>query len=104
MTGALRELKEELGISAEPEELIFCGVRTGMYEDVFYGKRFVDNQVSNVYLLWRDTLEVEDYTVQESEIESVRYMEFEECYRKVADRQIPNCISLRELDMLKAKF
>ena len=33
---ALRELKEELGIEANPEELIYCGVRKGMYEDVFY--------------------------------------------------------------------
>lgn len=101
---ALRELEEELGITAESDELIFCGVRRGMYEDVFYGKRFVDNQVSNVYLLWRDSLEVEDYTLQESEIESVRYMEFEECYQQVERKEIPNCISLRELDMLKEKF
>ena len=68
---ALRELKEELGIEANPEELIYCGVRKGMYEDVFYGRRFVDNQISNVYLLWKNDLEIEEYTIQESEIESI---------------------------------
>ena len=70
---ALRELKEELGIEANPEELIYCGVRKGMYEDVFYGRRFVDNQISNVYLLWKNDLEIEEYTIQESEIESMLY-------------------------------
>ena len=101
---ALRELKEELGIEANPEELIYCGVRKGMYEDVFYGRRFVDNQISNVYLLWKNDLEIEEYTIQESEIESICLMEFEACYEVVAKRQIPNCIALMELDMLKAKF
>ena len=101
---ALRELKEELGIEANPEELIYCGVRKGMYEDVFYGRRFVDNQISNVYLLWKNDLEIEEYTIQESEIESICFMEFEDCYEAVAKRQIPNCIALMELDMLKAKF
>lgn len=101
---ALRELKEELGIEANPEELIYCGVRKGMYEDVFYGRRFVDNQISNVYLLWKNDLEIEDYTIQESEIESICFMEFETCYEAVAKKQIPNCIALMELDMLKAKF
>ena len=101
---AVRELKEELGIEANPEELIYCGVRKGMYEDVFYGRRFVDNQISNVYLLWKNDLEIEEYTIQESEIESICFMEFEACYEAVAKRQIPNCIALMELDMLKAKF
>ena len=75
-----------------------------MYEDVFYGRRFVDNQISNVYLLWKNDLEIEDYTIQESEIESICFMEFETCYEAVAKKQIPNCIALMELDMLKAKF
>lgn len=101
---AIRELKEELGVDAEPEELIYCGVRKGMYEDVFYGRRFVDNQISNVYLLWKNDLEIKDYTVQESEVESVRYMEFQECYRAVEEKRIPNCIALTELNMLRAKF
>ena len=93
-----------LGIEANPEELIYCGVRKGMYEDVFYGRRFVDNQISNVYLLWKNDLEIEDYTIQESEIESICFMEFETCYEAVAKKQIPNCIALMELDILKAKF
>ena len=49
---ALRELKEELGIEANPEELIYCGVRKGMYEDVFYGRRFVDNQCLSFVEKW----------------------------------------------------
>ena len=93
---ALRELQEELGITAQRGELVYCGVRKGMYEDMFYGRRFIDNQVSNVYLLWENDLEVGDYQIQESEIECVRYMEFEECCQKGQQNSIPNCISLRE--------
>lgn len=51
---ALRELKEELGLEAKPQELILCGVRRFEYRDTFHGHPFHDNQVSRVYALWRD--------------------------------------------------
>ena len=98
---ALRELKEELGISAEPEELIFCGVRTGMYEDVFYGKRFVDNQVSNVYLMWLNRPESE-FTLQEDEVSEVHWFHLKECIKNVKKNKIPNCIHIEELELVKS--
>ena len=48
---ALRELKEELGVTAQPQDLILCGQRGFQFSAVFHGKPFKDNQVSNVYLL-----------------------------------------------------
>lgn len=103
LTSAVRELKEELGVDAKESELIYCGVRTGAYQAEFYGKLFIDNQYSNVYLLWQD-MEESDFVLQESEVESVCFMDFEECYQKVKNKEIPNCIALMELDMLKKKW
>lgn len=43
---ALRELKEELGVTAQPQDLILCGQRSFQFSAVFHGKPFKDNQVS----------------------------------------------------------
>lgn len=96
---ALRELKEELGLEARPEELILCGVRRFEYRDTFHGRPFHDNQVSRVYALWRDVAP-EELRLQAEEVESVRWMEYEACLRAVRENAFPNCIRLDELEML----
>lgn len=98
---ALRELREELGCEARPEELIYCGQRHFEFQKEFHGRPFRDNQVSNVYLLWRDA-EPEDFTLQKEEVSEVCWFDFEDCYDKVRSGQIPNCIFLEELDMVRA--
>ncbi|MDD3229818.1 MAG: NUDIX domain-containing protein [Oscillospiraceae bacterium] len=100
---ALRELQEELGISAQAEELIYCGQRRFSYENVFHGKPFVDNQVSNVYALWKD-VEPKDLELQKSELESVEWIDFQECMEKVRTNAFPNCIRLDELEILDKKI
>jgi len=96
---ALRELKEELGIEAKPKELILCGRRRISYREVFGGRRFVDNQVSNVYWLWKD-MEPEQMTLQASEIEGVLWVRLEDCKRMVRENSIKHCIVYEELEML----
>lgn len=98
---ALRELKDELGLDANPDELIFCGQRRFFHCDVFHGRPFLDNQVSNVYCLWRD-VEPEDLTLQTSEVSAVRWMPLEECIQGVRAGSFPNCIALEELEMVAA--
>ena len=97
---ALRELREELGLQARPEELILCGVRRFEYESVFHGKPFHDNQVSRVYALWRD-VEPEALTLQKEEVERVVWMDYDQCVQGVAEGSFPNCIRMDELEMLK---
>lgn len=97
---ALRELYEELGIKARAEELLPCGRRYIYYERNFYGRPFIDSQVTNVYMLWRD-LEPEKFTLQRSEIDSVMWMELEKCIKRVNEGSIPNCIMDEELQMVK---
>lgn len=97
---AIRELKEELGYDASPEELVYCGQRNFEFHQVFHGRPFHDNQVSNVYMLWTDR-EPEDFVLQKEEVSEVRWFGLEECFEKVRTNQIPNCIFQEELEMVR---
>lgn len=97
---ALRELSEELGVVAEESALQFCGQRFIHYSEVFYGEPFVDNQVSNVYILWMDR-EPEDFTLQREEVAEVKWFGLEECIELVSRNAIPHCIMMEELEMVK---
>lgn len=100
LESALRELKEELGITAEAGSLEDRGIRYICWEEEFHGQVFRDRQVSRVYLLWMD-IEIEALKLQEEEVESVRWMDYQECVDAVRTGAIPNCISLEELSMLR---
>jgi isopentenyldiphosphate isomerase len=97
---ALRELKEELGVDATAEDLHLCGQRRIHYEEVFYGKRFVDNQVSNVYMLFVNQ-EAKEFILQESELEEVIWIGFSECVDGVGHNTIKHCIMMEELEILE---
>lgn len=100
---ALRELKEELGCEVMPEQLIYCGQRCFEFQQIFHGKPFHDNQVSNVYALWID-LEPEAFTLQTEEVSEVKWFDFEDCVRKVEQNLIPHCIFQEELEMVGKKI
>lgn len=99
---ALRELQEELGCMAAAEQLIYCGKRSFRFKREFHGRTFQDHQVSSVFVLWLDW-EEDAFTLQEEEVESVCWFDFEECKKAVAEGTIPNCIFPEELDMLIKK-
>lgn len=96
---ALRELKEELGVEAKAENLIYCGQRRFEFRAMFHNREFWDHQVSNVYVLWHDA-EAEQFRLQRSEIESVLWMDLKECMELVRSAKMPNCIRMQELDMI----
>ena len=96
----LRELKEELGFSISQTELIDCGLRRTYNVNEFHNVPYVDTQIARVFLLWKDK-EIEELTLQEEEIESVMWMDFEECKEAVRNHTIPNCIDIAELEMLE---
>lgn len=96
---ALRELKEELGLTASEEELNDCGLLKLYEEAVFYGAPFKDDQVSRVFYIWKD-IEPEQMSLQKSEVSEVRWMRLSECKEKVKTNSMPHCIVARELDML----
>lgn len=96
---AIRELKEELGVTADEKDLIFCGDRKVSWDDFFYGKPFHDRQYSRVFMMWLE-LEEEEFTVQKEEVESVRWMDLEQCINGVQNELFENCIAMEELMML----
>ena len=97
---AIRELKEELGIDASGNELIFCGDRIIAWDDVFYGKPFHDRQYSRVFALWCDKNE-EEFHLQEEEVSDVLWMGLDEAISAVNENTIPNCIYPDELLMVR---
>ncbi|MGI6012151.1 MAG: NUDIX hydrolase [Ruminococcus sp.] len=100
LTSALRELEEELGITARPEELLDRGIRHICWDEEFHDRMFRDRQVSRVYLLWKE-IDTAKLHLQKEEVESVMWMDYKECMDAVEKGSIPNCISLEELKMLR---
>ena len=96
---AIRELREELGLDAMEEELLYCGTRRIRGEKEFHGKIFRDNQVSNVYCIWRD-VEPATLTLQEEEVEEVKWISLAMCKKHVEEGHPEYCIKLEELNML----
>ncbi len=96
---ALRELSEELGITAEAEQLIPIGMRYIKSDDVFFGKEFHDRQVSKVFVMWHDA-EPSELTLQAEEVSEVRWMDLDECIAGVRDSTFKHCIVTEELMMI----
>jgi len=91
LESALRELEEELGIKAKSEELLEFGVQYKNYEGEFYGKPFRDNQRSILYL-YKEPINMEELVLQESEIESVIWIDYQEALEAIRKNTIKHCI------------
>lgn len=96
---ALRELKEELGISVRPEELQDRFIHIGYKEAVFYGKPFKNYEYSHVYL-YECSLEPKEMALQKEEVESVLWMDYQECLEHLQKDDIAHCIFLDEFEEL----
>lgn len=103
LTSAIRELYEELGIRAQEEDLIFLGIHRGYCEDVFYGKPFRNHEVSHVYL-YDKPVDIGSLTLQESEVESVKWMPLDQCYEKAREHDPKYCLFVEELDMIREYY
>lgn len=91
LESALRELEEELGISAKSEDLQGFGICNKRFEGEFYGKPFRDNQRSILYL-YQEPVDIKQLKLQESEIESVMWMDYEEALQAIRENTIKHCI------------
>jgi len=101
LESALRELNEELGVEAKMDELIFCGQRQFEFRETFHRQNFWDNQVSNIYVLWRD-IEESKFTLQKSEVETVLWLDWDICIDMVQNNKKPHCIWIQELEMISS--
>ena len=101
LPSAVRELKEELGLTAQESDLIPCGDMKIFWDDVFFGEPYHDRQYTRVFLLWAD-VEERDLVLQEEEVLSVLWIDLEECVNAVAAGTLENCISLEELKLVQS--
>lgn len=97
---AVRELQEELGITVKKEELRFIGFHEGYVENDFWGQPFKDWEISAVYL-YEEPVEEAYLTLQESEVESVIFMEYEKVLEGILKENFSTCIYPKEFLMIR---
>ena len=100
LPSALRELEEELGIRARPEELLPLGLYRHRSEEVFYGKPFIDDEVSFVYL-YREPVELVRLRPQPGEVEAVGWYGLQETIDAVVSGDPRYCLRPEGIGMVK---
>ncbi len=99
LESALRELWEELGIQAEPQDLRFAGTFRIQYEKEFHGKMFRDNEAARVYV-YEKTVDIEQLKLQESEVSEVRWFDLLTVAEELEKRRDLYCIPAEGLQVL----
>ncbi len=97
---ALRELKEELGITAEEKDLHYIGHFLISYEKIFHDHLFRDHEYVNIYYL-REERDEKDFTIQKEELDSVVWQKFSEVYEARKKEDPRYCVPLKGLEILK---
>ena len=100
LPSALRELKEELGISALLDQLHYAGVFISQYEKEFHGRMFRDNEVTSVFV-YSEPVETETLTLQESEVEEVRWFHLDAVWEEIQHSRERICVPSQGLLVLK---
>ncbi|NLL76971.1 MAG: NUDIX domain-containing protein [Clostridiales bacterium] len=95
LESAIRELKEELGITVLPEELKFIGFHDGEIITTFYNKPFHNHEFSAVYVLSMN-IPSSSFHLQKEEVETVIWMDYEDCLASMQDGTLPHCIFMNE--------
>lgn len=96
---AARELDEELGIHAAPDELAFIGSFENQYKSVFHGKPFYDNEFTNVFL-YSGLVETATLKIQESELSAVEWFDIHYVKEQKMLRNKLFCVPLQGLAVL----
>ena len=99
LPSALRELSEELGIAATPEDLTFIGTFRIVFAEPFHGKMFRDNEVARVYLYTRP-VDAGRLTLQESEVDEVRWFDLEEVREEIRTDRSRFCMPSEGVELL----
>lgn len=96
---ALRELGEELGIAAAPQDLSFVGTFHIQYEEEFHGQAFRDNEVAYVYVYDKPVDEAA-LVLQASEVSGVRWFEVGEVWQELIAGSSRFCVPIGGLRLL----
>ncbi len=103
LDSALRELYEELGIRARPEELLLLDWFRPEADMEFHGRRFHDRELAAVYL-YSKPVEIDQLTLQKEEVDSVMWIDYDECLKQMESGRLKACVNLEEFRRIKAAF
>ena len=100
LESALRELKEELGISAVPEQLHFAGTFPISFAKEFHGKMFRDEEIAFVYI-FKEPVNTDALILQTEEVESVQWFDLEEVCEKCEKHRDIFCVPTGGLEVVR---
>ena len=100
LDSALRELEEELGIRAAPEELHFAGTFDIQFEKEFHGKLFRDNELAHVYV-YAGPVDAAALTLQAEEVERVHWFDLETLWKLGRGRRDLFCVPMEGVAVLR---
>ena len=99
LTGAVREIGEELGLSVSPDELQYIGTMVMTYDDDWDGG-YHDREHCCIYLLHRQ-FDVSELTLQESEVERVMWIGYDELIGAMESGSLHHCLFMEELAFIR---
>ena len=97
---AIRELKEELGITATADELKYTDKFVIQYEKEFYGKMFKDSEIAFVFI-YTKPVSIEDMTLQEEELDGAEWFEINYVYEECKKYNQKFCVPIKGLEIVK---
>lgn len=95
ISAALRELREEMGIRARPSELVLLFRKRVSEDNIFHGKRFLNNEVKWVFL-YKGA--ISDYMIhfEQEEISAICWQSATEIKTALENKDPRYCIDLPE--------
>lgn len=97
---AQREIFEELGIEASGDDLRKIGMHKGSMRSKFYGRPFLNQEISAVYL-YEKPIDIKDLKIQKEELDGVVWMDYRTCQRKMKSKRWKHCIFKEEFNALE---
>lgn len=82
--GALREVEEELGIKLSESALVKIGEIKS--ESTQYGGSYINKEHNDVYVVYKD-ISIENFTIQEDEVDHISYIPINEFKEWVKNRK-----------------
>ena len=101
LESALRELEEELGICAKPEDLTYAGKFRVGFEEVFHDALFRDDEIAWVYV-YQKPVDAEALQLQAEEVSAVAWFDVEALKTFVAEEDPRFCVTPQGLAVLTA--
>lgn len=96
---ALRELREELGITATPAQLHYAGTFHTGYEKEFHGRMFRDNEVTWVYV-YHEPVDIRSLILQASEVDEVKWFDLKAVWIEIQKDRSRICVPTGGLNVL----